>query len=248
MTGPAPIRKERNDRLDVTRPRALPGRQMLTASVYEAIKEQIMDLELAPGTRVNMDQLARDLEVSTTPVRESLARLESEGLVTRRSLQGYTVTAQPDWSDLHELFTLRRLLEPEAAREAAREPGDDLVSSLRSTLDDMAEPSSAVPEEQYRRHRTFVEADSVFHDAIAAASGNRLLRRTLAGMHSHVLLYRLYFEAGVSPERTATAEEHRAILAAIVDRQPEVAATAMRDHVERSHERVLGRTSALRPT
>ena len=88
---------------------------MLTASVYEAIKEQIMDLELAPGTRVNMDQLARDLEVSTTPVRESLARLESEGLVTRRSLQGYLVTAQPGRIDLHELFTMRMLIEPEAA-------------------------------------------------------------------------------------------------------------------------------------
>ena len=221
---------------------------MLTASVYDAIKAQIMDLELAPGSRVNMDQLARDLEVSTTPVRESLARLESEGLVTRRSLQGYTVTAQPDRAELHELFTLRALLEPEAARQATHEPAGDLAALLGSTVEEMAEPPSAVPEEQYRRHRSFVEADIAFHDAIAAASGNRLLRRTLAGLHTHVLLYRLYFEAGVAPERTATAEEHRAILGAILARRPEDAATAMREHVERSHERVLGRTSTLRTT
>jgi len=248
VTGPLRVSRETPERLALARPRALPGRQMLTASVYEAIKEQIMDLELAPGTRVNMDQLARDLEVSTTPVRESLARLESEGLVTRRSLQGYTVTAQPDPVDLHELFTLRLLLEPEAARHAAREPTAELGALLRSTVDDMASLPSAVPEEQYRRHRSFVEADIAFHDAIADASGNRLLRRTLAGLHTHVLLYRLYFEAGVAPERTSTAEEHRSIVEAILDRSPEVAASAMRVHVEHSHERVLGGTSALRPT
>lgn len=248
MTARAPLSSDRPGSGHVSRSRALPGRQVLTESVYEAIREQIMNPELAPGSRVNMDQLARELEVSTTPVREALTRLESEGLVTRRSLQGYSVTAQPGRIDLHELFTMRMLIEPEAASQAAGAPDAELLNSLHVTLAGMAEQVSSGPQEQYRRYRTLVDSDARFHDAIAAASGNRLLRRTFAGMHCHVLLYRLYFEAGVAPEREQTAEEHRVIIGAIAAQQPERAATAMRVHIEHSHERVLGRTSAIRPS
>ncbi|MDQ1690891.1 MAG: hypothetical protein QOD87_999, partial [Pseudonocardiales bacterium] len=59
---------------------ALPARPSLSDDVYEAIKALIMNHAIAPGSRLSIDQLARDLAVSPTPIREALARLESDGL------------------------------------------------------------------------------------------------------------------------------------------------------------------------
>src|SRR5919202_2566625 len=94
-------------------------RLTLTDDVYEAVKSLIMDHRLAPGERVTIDALARQLEVSPTPVREALARLEADGLVRKRPLAGYTATPLLTRAEFEELFEMRMLLEPAAARRAA---------------------------------------------------------------------------------------------------------------------------------
>src|SRR3954452_141794 len=86
-------------------------REVLADGVYEAIKSLIMDRRIEPGAKINMDALARDLDVSPTPVREALARLEADGLVTKRALVGYTTAPMLDATGLEELFELRQLLE-----------------------------------------------------------------------------------------------------------------------------------------
>lgn len=218
----------------------LPVRSVLTQSVYESVKQLIMDLELQPGARINMERLARDLEVSNTPLREALTRLESDGLVTRRSLQGYTVVPLPDKSDLEELFDVRLLLEPQATRRAAEHATGEQIELLKGTIEGALHP--VAPEQggdQYARYRTLVTADAVFHDLIAAASGNRLLRRTLAGLHGHLQLYRVYFKAGQAPQRAETAGEHQTIIAAIVARRPRDAEAAMSHHLVLSRKRVV---------
>jgi len=70
---------------------SVPPRQILTDGVYEAVKELVMDQHIEPRSRVNIDKLARDLGVSPTPVREALARLESDGLVIKEPLRGYSI-------------------------------------------------------------------------------------------------------------------------------------------------------------
>lgn len=218
----------------------MPQRLVLTESVHETVKQLIMDLRLKPGARLNMGRLASELGVSNTPLREALARLESEGLVTRRSLQGYTVAPLPDKADLDELFDIRELLEPEGTLRAAERISAGQVELLEATVDEartLAEPEQ--PGEQYRRYQALVTADAVFHDLLAAASGNRLLRRTLAGLHGHVQLYRVYFKAGEAPKGPETAEEHQAIIAAIIARDPRQAEAAMRRHLVLSRQRVL---------
>src|SRR3954453_11508502 len=94
-------------------------RAVLADGVYEAIKALIMDQHVEPGAKINMDALARELEVSPTPVREALARLEADGLVTKKALVGYTAAALLDAEGLDELFEMRLLLEPAAASWAA---------------------------------------------------------------------------------------------------------------------------------
>lgn len=218
---------------------ALPGRQVLTDSVYDVVKQQIMDLKLAPSTRLNIDQLARELEVSNTPLREALARLEAEGLVSRRSLQGFTVAAVADRHDVDELFELRLMLEPEAARSASTRVGLDELALLRASVERLAELAADEGETgHYRRHRSLVLADEYFHDVIAECSGSKLLRRAVSGLHAHTTLYRVYFQVGYAPEGADTAEEHAAIVDALAERSPSGAARAMRNHIRRSHDRL----------
>ena len=92
--------------------------------VYEAVKALVMEHTLAPGDRVNIDALARELEVSPTPVREALARLESDGLVRKRPLAGYTVTPLLTRQEFTDMFDMRLVLEGAAARWAAERASD----------------------------------------------------------------------------------------------------------------------------
>jgi len=217
--------------------RRLPYRQILTESVYEAVRDQIMDLQLAPGTRINMDQLARQLRVSTTPLREALSRLESDGLVTRESLRGYSVVDLPAWEDVLEMYNLRLLLEPETARAAAAQSDDRVPRLLRATVDQMSELSALpVLAGHYQGYRALSDIDTFFHDTIAESSGKKLVRRTLASLHAHTLLYRVWYHAGFTAE---TVREHEAVIDAIAAHNSRAAGKAMRDHLERSRDRFL---------
>src|SRR5258708_28747800 len=93
-----------------------PSRQTLTDSVYEAVMELVMDQHIKAGGGVNIDLVARQLNVSPTPVREALARLEIDCLVVKEPLLGYSVTPMLDTKNFNGLFDLSRLLWPFAAR------------------------------------------------------------------------------------------------------------------------------------
>jgi len=216
---------------------ALPARQVLADSVYEVVKQQIMDLKLAPSARLNIDQLARELAVSNTPLREALVRLESEGLVTRRSLRGFSVAPLPDLEEVNQFFELRLMLEPKAVWAATKRLQPEGLQLLRSSVEHMVKVADDSAAGHYRRHQALVAADAFFHDFIAEASGSHLLRRAVSGLHAHVTLYRLYFKVGATPEGGESADEHAAILDALAAGNPQQAARAMRAHLERSRAR-----------
>src|SRR5882757_9435478 len=92
--------------------RRLLRRQMLADDVYEAIKTMLMDHAIRPGARISIDGLARDFQVSSTPVREALARLESEGLADKEPLKGYRATPLLTLEEFDDLYRFRQLLEP----------------------------------------------------------------------------------------------------------------------------------------
>jgi DNA-binding GntR family transcriptional regulator len=217
-----------------------PRRSVLSDTTYEAIKLLIMDNRLAPGARISMEGLARELEVSPTPVREALARLDAEGLVVKRPLAGYTVSPQLDLAAFEDLFRMRMLLEPEAARLAAGRPVD--LAEL-TDLNDLNERMANVPAgEGYAAYRDQVALDARFHDAIAAASGSPLLREAISRLRAHMHLYRLYWGSGIA---TTTAAEHDRIVAALSARDPDAAAEAMYTHLRASHDRLIQFTGQL---
>jgi DNA-binding GntR family transcriptional regulator len=210
----------------------LPARQMLAGEVYEYIKTQLMDQQIQPGVRINIDKLARQLQISQTPIREALARLEAEGLVTKEPLRGYSSTPLLDPSSFQQLYEMRLLLEPAAARKAAQNTSEvDLLLLEQQVLAMQAVNIG----ETYKEYRQFSTTDAAFHSIIARASGNTFLQDALERLHAHLHLYRLYFHTGIAIE---TISEHREILSALQQHNPEVAFTAMARHLQLAQRRL----------
>ncbi|MEU4230128.1 GntR family transcriptional regulator [Nonomuraea sp. NPDC026600] len=209
-----------------------PAKISVRESVFQALKARLMDHDLEPGTKLSIDGLARELDVSQTPVREALARCESEGLVVRRPNTGYLVAPLLDRAALDDLYDVRLLLEPSAAARAARYATAAEVTAMRESLEQMMSPLLG---DTYEAYRGFAELDALFHNAIAEASGSPLIADTLRRFRAHTHGYRLYFRHGIA---TQAADEHRAVLDAICRKDPEAAATAMTAHLEASRSRL----------
>ncbi|WEK03404.1 MAG: GntR family transcriptional regulator [Candidatus Devosia phytovorans] len=219
------------DSSDSQAPTPLKRPTRLGDEVYNAIYAQLMTRQIAPGGRISVDRLVRTLGVSQTPIREALSRLEAQGLVVKAHLIGYSAANQMDSARLDQLYELRLLLEPFAAGRAASLLTDDGRANLIRLAAEMQAGDTGP--EAYGR---FARLDSEFHDVIAHASGNELVQETLASLHTHVHLFRLFYHARVTSDAIA---EHENIIAALVARDAPAAEDAMRAHIQRSRDRFM---------
>lgn len=216
-------------------PRPLPARRALVDDVYDAVLGLLMDRVIEPGARVNIDAVARDLDVSPTPVREALTRLESEGLVAKRALKGYVAAPLLDEAGLRDLYDMRELLEPEAARRASTHLDDDTESELAESVVQMRAASAPDEDESFRNYRRFIDEDLHFHHLIAEHAQSPLLSEAIVRLRSHMHLYRLNFRHDFEDD---TVNEHEGILDALRRRDADAAAEAMRAHIENSYDRL----------
>lgn len=226
----------RKDKLDspASGGRRVVSRQILGDAVFEALKKMVMDHDRAPGEHLNIDDLARTLEVSPTPVREALARLEAEGLVAKRPLSGYSVAPLLDPARLDQLFEARRLLELPTARLAAERASKAQVAELVRLVAAMRRDGSG---HRYEEYREFANDDGRFHAMLAEAARNEVIADVLARLHFHWHLFRIHFGGAVAAD---TISEHEAIVEALAHHDGDAAALAMGDHLQRSHDRVIG--------
>lgn len=205
----------------------------LVEDVYEAIYAQLMALKIAPGSRITVDNLVRELNVSHTPIREALGRLEGEGLVVKTHLIGYRAAPQISKRHFDELYELRLRLEPYSAGKAAANMTEDRLAILSEAAGVMERRDA---KDDRLRYSTFARQDAIFHDKIMACAENELVRQTLSYQHTHFHIFRLMFHARVTEE---ALDEHTAIVAAFKAADPEAAEAAMRVHIERSRDRLL---------
>lgn len=205
----------------------------LAEEAYEAIFAQLLALRIAPGSRITVDNLAREFNVSQTPIREALGRLEGEGLVIKTHLIGYSAAPQITRRRFDELYDLRLLLEPEAAQRAARKMDASGLSVLKEVAGVMSRRRGG--DERFR-YSAFARQDAIFHDRILEFAGNELIRKTLANQHTHFHIFRLMFHSRVTEE---ALDEHEALLAAFAAGDGKAAKRAMSDHIERSRDRLL---------
>ena len=206
-------------------------RSLLGDDVYETLRSAVLEHTLSPGDRVNIDALARELEVSPTPVREALARLESEGLVRKRPLAGYTVSPLLTRAEFGDMFDLRLLLECAAARWAAERATDQQRDEL---VVEAARTVEGGDDQQW--HAAFTALDARLHDLVAVAAASPLLHESITRLHAHLHLHRRYFPYA---QTTVTNDEHQRIAAAIRAADPEGAEAAMREHLTEARRRHL---------
>ncbi|MFF1635353.1 GntR family transcriptional regulator [Leifsonia sp. NPDC058248] len=215
----------------------LPARRALADDVYDAVLGLLMDQVIEPGSRASIDGIARQLNVSPTPVREALARLESEGLVVKQALKGYTAAPLLDAEGLRQLFEMRRLMEPYATGHAVGELTPETLSELEELCEAMHRSGEAAQTgaDRFRDYKEFADQDAAFHLIIAEHSGNELLADAIARLRSHMHQYRIFFKHGVVEE---TSGEHEAVLEALRSGDPSAAEKAMLDHITKSYNRI----------
>ncbi|TPO01594.1 GntR family transcriptional regulator [Mesorhizobium sp. B1-1-5] len=205
----------------------------LAGDVYEAIFQQLMSLRIAPGSRITVDNLVRELDVSHTPIREALGRLEGEGLVIKTHLVGYRAAPQITRRRFDELYELRLLLEPAAAAKAAAGLDAARLAALQEAAGVMTRGEGR---DERLRYSNFARQDAIFHDKIMEFAQNEIIRETLNHQHTHFHIFRLMYHSRVTEE---ALDEHEAILSAFAAGDANAARTAMRVHIENSRDRLL---------
>jgi DNA-binding GntR family transcriptional regulator len=193
---------------------------------YATLRGEIMDGLLPPGHRLREQELSERLQVSRTPVREALSRLQADGLLVVQPRSGLAV-AELDDAGVIELYETREALEATAAQLAARYANPRDIAAMRSILA-AEELAPDDPVQQQRHNRSF-------HGALLAASHNRFLVKSLQVLHDALALLgpTTLVRAG---RREQAQAEHRRILEAIEKRDSATAEAEMRAHVRHGAE------------
>jgi DNA-binding GntR family transcriptional regulator len=202
------------------------GKESRGSTAYQLLREAIATGKLKQGARVLESELANLLGMSRTPIREAIAALEADGLISIDGARGRVVTTL-DYQSIMELYAVREVLESTAAGLAARNASDMEILTLRDMLEH--------EEEILGDAGKLGEHNRRFHEAIYYFSHNRYMVRTLQYIRTGMLLFGPATHAG--PERRETGlKEHRAIVEAIASRDAAAAEAAMRHHVRRAQQ------------
>ena len=215
--------------------RKKPLRLALPDQVQDIIRARILDREYLPERHLNIDALAREMNVSATPVREALGRLAAEGLVSSQPYIGYAVAAIPSPEHYRQLFAFRKIIEPWAAGEAARRKDKQALQKMRAAIEAMEQTSLS---KNYHRFRDFNAADEAFHRAIFEGTGNGPALNVFIDLRIHLHISRLFIRSQ-DQDSDPTRAQHRAIYASILAADAKAASAAMLAHLEQSEIRIL---------
>lgn len=209
--------------------------QTLGQSVHDRLRGMILGGELPPGTPLQEKVFAERLGVSRTPVREAIARLTSEGLISR-SGGGVPMVSEISITEIMEILHVRRLLEAEAARQAAsvNSPAEPFLTMRAKLAQYLQGERPGVAE--------YTQFDEDLHTLIARTAGSTLLTDLIRGLKLKTRI----FDKGSIPERFEPGcHEHIEIIDAILARDPGRAETAMRSHIENARAAILNHLNRL---
>jgi DNA-binding GntR family transcriptional regulator len=195
--------------------------QPLRRAVYDEIQRRIVDGRLQPGERIFEDQLAHELDVSRNPIREALQALELEGFVELEPRRGARV-AIISTQRANDLFELREALEGMVARLAAQRRSGAQLAELERVV---ARGADAAQHEDVAQ---LPALNTEFHGLLCAAAGNALLTESVARMSQ---LIQWVYTKRVTQRGAKSWNEHRRIVDAIVDHDPDRAAFEARAHI-----------------
>jgi len=222
---------KKNLSLELSPLEVLTGRKPLGQHVFEKLKQAIIRGDLAPGDRIVEIQVAEALDISRTPVREAIHKLEREGLLKKLPKAGFTVMSLSR-EDIEETFGIRSVLESYAAGLAALKHREDELTPL---------------EEKIREFKTCLrkaEVDDLprinteFHNLLYALSRSPKLIKMINDLRDQIFRFRkILLKMDHMPE--ASNEDHRKMLLAIRDRDVAKVEELVREHISRGRKTVL---------
>lgn len=203
--------------------------------VYEKLRGAIVRGELRPNERLIETDLAEWLNVSRTPIRESLHRLAADRLVENRR-RGWVVR-DPTSAEIREIYELRAALEGYAARLAAERASDEDLARISA----QAKRDAAIVNKKGNREH-FVETNENFHNGIVDLCGNGRLANAV-NMHRQFYYNQRLAATYTRADQVAAAQGHLAIVAAVAARNGDLAERLTRKHVADALEVALARLS-----
>ena len=205
--------------------------------VYQRLRGAIMAGALAPDERLYEQRIAADLGVSRTPVREALAMLDAEGLVVS-GRNGGTIVRRVSVDEVRETYDVRAVVEGHAARLAAERITAEQLAVLRR-LDDRMKRAMDGPHPVENEHvRSLGELNAEFHRAIGAATGNRVLARTMEWLLTTPLYARAYY-AYSDPDKRVSISDHGRMIQLLEVRDSGACERFWREHLYRGRDYLI---------
>ena len=198
-------------------------------AVYAELKKRILSLELAPGARLKEVDLADQLQVSRTPLREAIKLLLAEDLLEQLPAGGVVVPTLAI-RDIEELYTCRAALEAIQAAEAARKAVAADLTAMNAIVERNALLVGFADDAMELGHS--------LHARIGVIADNTWANRLHQQVDGHMSRYRTLTNSTQERREKALAE-HRAIVAAISAREPDLAGRLARDHVLAAREQAI---------
>ena len=203
----------------------------LRLEAYQEIKRRINRLEYRPGAYLNEAQISRQLQIGRTPVHQALDRLMLEGLVQIIPRKGVVVQSI-SLDEVLQLLEARLVNEVHCIELATERATDAHISALQSLL------ASAEPLVRARDREKLMNVDREFHRLISDAAGNAIIADILRILHDRSLRF-WFIAVGDDLQLRRIAQEHKAIVAAIKQRNRRLAGAAMRKHIASSREHIM---------
>lgn len=207
--------------------------ERVTDTIYELLRERIIAGGLEPGSKINVEEVARQLDVSRTPVHEALTVLATDGLVEVRPRRGTFVT-EFELGDYAETLAIRRALEMLACETICDHVGDSDVDELEALIGEMQDVARGDGDaaEAARRHDAM---NLEFHLRLVHLSGNRRLAAMYEDLRAHLRIARAHVNAHDWLSRLdVETREHARIAAALAERDAEELKNALERHLTRS--------------
>lgn len=202
--------------------------------VHQRLRDAILTRQFAPGQRLDMDGIARQLGTSLTPVRGAIELLAAEGLVDVQPRSG-TFVAMLNAQDIEETLDVRCALECLAAEKAVAKLTDEDIAKARRLLADLARPVH--DERDSRKHDA---ANFELHQILILGSGNRRLAEMYEKLNAHLTIARLHARAGGWKRRLGQEQaEHEAIVDAMERRNEKTLVEVLRRHILGSKESLM---------
>ncbi|MBI3707202.1 MAG: GntR family transcriptional regulator [Proteobacteria bacterium] len=208
----------------------------LSRVAYDSLRTMILSGEVRPGERLGERELARRIQVSRTPLREALGRLERDGLAICKPGVGY-FALEFDPKVVAELYEFRKILEVHACRAAAKRIDENGIRELADIVKQLAvfERKGKLSLDQLREE---VDLGIRIHEVIARESGNDFVRETLLQLYDRLRLL-TWIDVLWVDKWPLTRKEHRDLVKAITARNGPLAAKIAERHVLRSRDDAL---------